>query len=80
MYEQDHAMPAHLQSENVLWGGTAISALEHNSELVSDLSKLSGRGNFERLDLMDNPVVQRELGVSGILPVEPFRDLLGRPL
>ena len=73
-------MPNHSQSENVLWGGTPISAIEHSSELVANLDKLGIRGHDQIPDLLNDPVVQSELGVANVLAAEPFRDLLGRKL
>jgi hypothetical protein len=66
------------QNKNPLWGGTVISALEHASELVSDLNKFGIRGYHQGLDRVNEPIVDGELGVSRILSVEPFRDLFGR--
>lgn len=71
-------MASHSQTENVLWTGTIISAIEHQSELVGHLDKLGIWGHDQTRDLVNNLVVQSELGIADILPEKPFRDLFGR--
>ena len=73
-------MAQHSQNQNLLWGGTVISAVEHNSELIGNLDKFSSRRDYQRLDRANDTVFQGELSISRILPVEPFRDLLNRPI
>lgn len=43
-------------------------------EPVGYLDKLSVRWNNERLDLLNDLIVESKLGISDILPGEPFRD------
>jgi len=78
--EESPAMSRRSQLANTFWWGTSISAAEHESELISDLAKISTRRDAQRLDFFNDPIRQGEFGISRILAVEPFRDLFNRPI
>jgi hypothetical protein len=62
------------------WVAPVVSGTEYNSEFVRHLDKFSLRRNYQGLNILNDPVFQRELGIPGMLTDEPFRDFLNRPV